>query len=123
MISQKEVNQIHKILIQKFGGSDGIRDLNLSDAAINRPYATFGGQELYPNPSEKAAAIFESIVKNHPFADGNKRTGYVLLRMILMDYESDILATEAEKYDFVIQTASGKLNYEEIKSWIEKHIK
>jgi len=50
---------------------------------LNRPYQTFNGQELYPRPIDKAAAIIESIVKNHPFVDGNKRTGYVLAPLLL----------------------------------------
>ncbi|WP_424961484.1 type II toxin-antitoxin system death-on-curing family toxin [Ekhidna sp.] len=77
MISEREVFEIHSILIERFGGSNGVRDSELLNAAINRPFQTFDGNELYPEPIDKAAAILESIVKNHPFVYGNKRTGYV----------------------------------------------
>jgi death-on-curing protein len=77
MISLSEVKHIHNILIAKFGGSKGIRDLGILESAINRPYQTFDKNELYPDPEDKAAAIFESIISNHPFVDGNKRTAYV----------------------------------------------
>ena len=72
MISKKEVLEIHSILIEKFGGSNGIRDHGLLESAIERPFQTFDGKELYPHYcTEKAAAILESIVKNHPCLDGN----------------------------------------------------
>ena len=76
---------LHNILINEFGGSKGIRDRNSLEAALNRPFATFDGQDLYPTVVEKAAAIFESIIINHPFIDGNKRTAYALLEYLLLN--------------------------------------
>ena len=74
MISTEEVLKIHTLLIDQFGGSNGVRDKSSLNSAINRPFATFDQQELYPEPVDKASAIPESIVTNHPFIDGNKRT-------------------------------------------------
>ncbi len=122
MITLREAIIIHELAINKFGGSHGIRDINLLDSAIQRPNATFDGQELYPNPTDKAAAIIESIVKNHPFMDGNKRTGYILMRLILLKSNIDIEATEKEKYEFVIKIAQGKLDFDKIKYWIENNL-
>jgi death-on-curing protein len=90
MIDIKDVLNIHNILIDKFGGSKGIRDIGLLESAINRPFATFDNKDLYPTPTEKAAAILESILINHPFLDGNKRTAYVLMRLILLENGLDI---------------------------------
>jgi death on curing protein len=73
MISIEEVEKIHDILIEKFGGAKGIRDKGSLDAAIKRPYQTFDGKDLYSSPVDKAAAIFESIISNHPFIDGNNK--------------------------------------------------
>jgi death-on-curing protein len=70
MISLDETLQIHEILIGKFGGLSGIRDLGILESAINRPYQTFDQKELYPDAQDKAAAIFESVISNHPFIDG-----------------------------------------------------
>ena len=67
MIQIEDVKSIHSILINQFGGSQGIRDESALEAAIARPYSTFDGKELYPNPEEKAAAIIESVIVNHPF--------------------------------------------------------
>ena len=122
MISVKEAEEIHKILIDTFGGSHGIRDTGSLDSALARPFQTYGNNELYPTPIVKAAALIESILINHPFIDGNKRTGYVLMRIFLLTNGVDINATQEEKYDFVINIASGKTNFEEIANWLTNHI-
>lgn len=120
----RQVLALHRFLVKEFGGMEGVRDMGLLEAAIHRPYAVFGGQELYPTPTEKAASIFESVVRNHPFLDGNKRIGYTLMRLVLMNFGYDISANESDKYVFVIKTAAGELEFEEIKKWIgEKLIK
>ena len=105
MISIKEVQIIHNVLIDKFGGSRGVRDISLLESALARPFATFDNQDLYAHPIEKASAILESIAINHPFIDGNKRTGYVLMRLILLDDNLDIFVSEDKKYDMVISVA------------------
>ncbi|HNV29347.1 MAG TPA: type II toxin-antitoxin system death-on-curing family toxin [Cyclobacteriaceae bacterium] len=122
MIGIEEVEKIHDILIERFGGAKGIRDNGSLDAALGRPYQTFDGQELYPHPVDKAAAIFESIISNHPFIDGNKRTAYVLMRLILLENRHDIDAGQEEKFEFVIKAARGELSFDEIKAWIERHL-
>ncbi|MHC1776873.1 MAG: type II toxin-antitoxin system death-on-curing family toxin [Lentimicrobium sp.] len=118
MITQKDVLVIHKLLIDQFGGSHGLRDEGSLNSAINRPFATFNQLELYPEPIEKAAAIIESIIMNHPFIDGNKRTGYVLARLILLKSGLDIKATQQEKYEMVIAVSKGEWKMEQIKDWL-----
>ena len=122
MITVEKALAIHQLLIDEFGGPSGVRDQNALESAINRPLQTFGGQDLYPEPAEKAAAMIESIVSNHPFIDGNKRTGYVLMRLTLLSKHMDIEATQEEKYQFVIDIASGKLKFEEIRNWIKSKV-
>jgi death on curing protein len=118
MIFSADAIRIHEILIDKFGGSEGIRDINLLESVLSRPFQTFDTKDLYPNPIEKAAALIESILINHPFIDGNKRIGYVLMRLLLMEYGFDIHATEDEKYDFVILIAKGDYKFDDILRWI-----
>lgn len=122
MIRLDQAIGIHQVLIEKFGGASGIKDRGALEAALNRPYATFDQKGLYPSPVEKAAAILESILINHPFIDGNKRTGYVLMRLTLMEGGMDIKATQKEKYEFVIKVSEGKLDISRIKEWIASHI-
>lgn len=123
MIDLKEVLSIHAILIERFGGIVGVRDQGALEAAIHRPFATFDHQDLYPSAVDKAAALFESIIINHPFLDGNKRTAYVLMRLLLMNNGRDIEATEDDKYAMVISASTGKLRFEDIRSWIQKRLR
>ena len=122
MIDLQEALEIHQVLIDEFGGSQGVRDIGLLKSALERPFGGFGKTAFYKTPEEKASAVLESIVKNHPFIDGNKRTGYVFMRLILMQYGKDIIATQDEKYTFVIDVASGQANFKDILSWIQKHL-
>lgn len=122
MIELKDVLNIHNILIDKFGGSKGVRDNGAFESAINRPYATFDGKDLYTSPEEKAAALFESILINHPFVDGNKRTAYTLMKLILLENGVDFLADHDEKYKMVIAASTGEIRFDEIKSWIQSRL-
>jgi death-on-curing protein len=68
------IYEMHEAIIVETGGLPGLRDATMLHSAVARPFATFGGQELYPTDFEKAAALFHSLIKSHPFMDGTKRT-------------------------------------------------
>jgi death-on-curing protein len=119
VIPVEEVIRMHKILIESFGGSKGIRNREALESALARPYQTFDEQELYPEPEDKAASIVESIIVNHPFVDGNKRIGYVLMRITLLEHGMDINASENEKFEFILDIAKGELKFDEIRKWIK----
>jgi death-on-curing protein len=122
MIQLEAVEKIHDILIEKFGGAKGIRDRAILESAIARPFQTFDGKDLYPDPVDKAAALFESVISNHPFIDGNKRTAYVLMRLLLKENNLDIHIDQQEKYLFVIKAAKGELSFDQIKNWITANL-
>ena len=88
MILINDVLKLHEASINDFGGANGIRDLGLLESAIARPFQTFGGEYLYLTAFEKAAALGESLIINHPFLDGNKRTGIIcsLIKRIQYDF-------------------------------------
>jgi death on curing protein len=119
MITKEIVLQLHELSIITYGGSKGIRDEGLMESAIARPYQTFGGEDLYPTAIEKAAAIAESIIINHPFVDGNKRTGYLAMLAILEQGKLEIRATNDEVYLFVITISTGELKFEQIIEWLK----
>ena len=121
MISISVAILIQDILIEKFGGARGIRDRGLLESALSRPFQTFDNRDLYPTVIEKAAALIESIINNHPFIDGNKRIGYVLLRLFLIENDFDLEANQNEKYDFVINIASQKIDFDQVCIWIINH--
>jgi death on curing protein len=102
-------------------GGFGVRDFGLLASALQRPFQTFESAELYPSILQKAAALIESILINHPFIDGNKRTGYVLTRLLLLQNGYNIEASQQDKYDFVISIASGQLKFDDIVQWLESN--
>lgn len=99
---------LHMRVIEVSGGSQGVRDQGLLDSAVYRPQASFGGADLYPDVFSKAAALGHSIIKNHPFVDGNKRTGFEAMRLFLRMNGFDLRAGEDEKFDFVMKIASDR---------------
>ena len=123
MISVAQAERVHALLVEEFGGATGLRDPGGLEACLARPYQTFGGQDLYPTPVAKAAAILQSIVIRHPWLDGNKRTAYVLMELVLMDGGMELVTSENEKYDLVIQVATGGLDVEGIRAWVESRVR
>jgi len=121
MISVKEAEEIHKILIDNFGGSHGLRDLGSLESALTRPFQSFESEELYPTVILKAAALLESLLINHPFIDGNKRVGYTLLRLFLLSNGLDINASQENKYEFIINVTTGKTDFNGITEWLTSH--
>lgn len=122
MIARSEALFYHAELVNRFGGSHGVRDEGILDASLNRPFATFGGIDLFPEPIDKAAVLMHGIITGHPFIDGNKRTGYVLGRLILQEHGFDIRATEDDKYAMVIQVATGQLDVDGITTWMKERV-
>jgi len=121
MFSLEEVIFFHDKAIETYGGSKGIRDFGLLDAALHRPWQTFGGEDLYPTCFEKAAAIAESIIQNHPFIDGNKRTGFILCETVLEEGGYTISEDTDIIYTFLIEISTGEIHFDEIVEWLNLH--
>ena len=123
MIDLSVAEFIHKISIEEFGGLSGVRDASLLDSALNRPFVTFDSIDLYPTPIEKAAALLESVVINHPFFDGHKRTAYLLMKYLLFKNGVLLQANKEERYEMVIKASTGEMGFEEIKHRLLSHTK
>ncbi len=121
-LTHQDVRSIHTYLIDRFGGLDGVRDEGLLDAAIEQPRQTFGGEDLYPSAAEKAARYAYGIVKNHPFADGNKRTGGACIGMFLAVNGLRFKPRHSELLETVYALADGTLSYEELVQWIDRQL-
>lgn len=123
MIQLTDVLLLHQKSIDKYGGSHGIRDEGMLLSAIARPYQSFANEDLYPTVFEKSAAIIESIVINHPFVDGNKRTGFLCMFYILDENHYQITASQEDAYQFVIAISTGQKRFEEIVEWLQGNTK
>ncbi len=123
MITKEVALQLHELSIINYGGGIEIRDEGLVESAIARPYHTFGGEDLYPTIYEKAAAIAESIIINHPFIDGNKRTGYLLMLAILEEGKLEFSVPNHEIYSLIIGISTGGIKFEQIVNWLKQNTK
>lgn len=121
-ITLDEVLAIHDDMVESYGGSFGIRDLGLIQSAIARPQASFAGEDLYPTILDKAAALFHSLIFNHAFADGNKRTSLTTTARFLYVDRYKLLAEEKELIDFPLRVENKHLGLEEIARWMREHV-
>ncbi len=121
MILAEDVLKLHDASIEDFGGAKGIRDIGLLESALARPFQTFGGEDLYPSPIEKAAAISESLIVNHPFVDGNKRTGLLTMATLLVEYNTVLTAKENDLYNFIIKISTGEIKFDQIVDWLKQN--
>jgi len=123
MISRVFIDRLHELSIEKYGGATGIRDEGLLESAIARPFQTFDSQDLYPDPLDKAAAIGESIIINHQYIDGNKRTGFLAIFAVLDGYGIQLTAPEGDTYEAMIKVSTGEMGFAGLRYWLEKHTK
>ncbi len=114
---------IHDQMVKRFGGSFGIRDLGLIESAVARPQATFGGEFLYATIFDKAAALLQSLLKNHPFVDGNKRTALTSAGLFLKINGYKLINSHQEEIEFAVEIDNGNLTVEQISKWLKEHSK
>ena len=117
-----EVEALHAETIRRAGGSFGIRDRGALESAVAQPQMTFGGADLYPTVVEKAAALGFFLIQNHPFVDGNKRTGHAAMEQFLLLYGLEIEAPVDEQEQIILQVAAGELIKDQLTSWLQAHV-
>ena len=115
-----EVLELHRRVIKQSGGTSGIRDLGLLESAIAQPQMTFGGEELYPSLIEKSVALGFSMIMNHPFVDGNKRTGHASMETFLFLNGMEINTSVDKQERVVLAITSGELKREEFVEWLQQ---
>jgi death-on-curing protein len=122
LITLKEALELHRRIIEQTGGLAGVRDFGMIESALAQPLMTFDGEDLYPTIVDKAAALGFSLIKNHPFIDGNKRIGHAALEifLVLNGYEIDAHIDEQEQV--ILQVASGEMKRETFTEWLRLHI-
>lgn len=120
-LSAEEILLIHYMLIERYGGSHGTRDIERVKSAAVAPAQEAFGQEQYPSLFLKMAVYARNIIADHPFADGNKRTGIACAVMFLRKNGYDFVAKQGEVEDFAVRIAVEKPGVDEIAAWFKDH--
>ena len=121
LLTVEEVTALHQKLIDRTGGSHGLRDQSLLESAVYSAMSGFEGSEAYPTIEEKAARLMYSLTNNHAFVDGNKRIGVFTMLITLQLNNVKINYTQTELISLGISVADGKIEYDQILDWIIKH--
>ena len=117
-----QILELHRRLLEASGGATGIRDWGALESALAQPEMSFGGEDLYPKLTEKAAALAYSLAMNHPFVDGNKRVAHAAMEIFLVLNGFEIDASIDEQEELFLNLASGKISREELAEWLEEKI-
>ena len=119
-LSLEQVLALHRAQIDEYGGARGLCEKGGLESALARPQMTFGGEDLYPEVADKAAALWHSLVINHPFMDGNKRIGAMAAELFLVLNGVDLHSTDDELVVATLATARGEMSAEALAIWIRQ---
>lgn len=118
-----EIVFLHRSILETSGGLAGLRDLGALESALAQPRASFGGEDLHATVIEKAAALSFSIVRNHPFLDGNKRVGHAAMETFLVLNGFEIEAGIDDQERVFLDIAAGRVNRAELATWLREHVR
>ena len=120
-LTQKQILMMHKQLVEQTGGSDKVLDYGLLDSALETPFQTFDGKELYPTIQEKGARLGFGLIRNHCMEDGNKRIGTHAMLVFLALNGIELQYTQKELYEIILDIAASKKEYEDLLQWVMDH--
>ena len=118
-----EILELHRRIVETSGGADGIRDLGALESAVAQPKASFDAMDLHPSLADKAAALCFSIVQNHAFLDGNKRTAHAAMSTFLLLNDREVDATTDEQEQLMLDLAAGRMKRDQVATWLTEHLK
>ena len=120
-LTVKQVIKLHTQVVMATGGSDGIRDMGLLESAVNAPFQSFGGYDVYPTIYEKAARLGFGLAQNHAFIDGNKRIAAHALMAFLELNNIEIDCTKFELFSVFYKLAASEVTFDDLVDWIKNH--
>lgn len=120
-LTEQQVLTAHEMMINATGGSFGVRDMGLLNSSLNAPFQSFENKEIYPSLLSKASALCRSIICNHPFVDGNKRTGIHIMLIFLEINGVQPDYTQDDLISLGLGVASGELDVNAILNWLSSH--
>lgn len=118
-----DVLSFHEYMEKTFVMDKGIHDMGLLESAVNTPFQTFSGQDLYPSILDKAARLCYGLAKNHPFRDGNKRSAVHSMLVFLYINGIELEYSQLELEEMIIAVADSRMSSDELKEWIKKRVK
>jgi len=121
VLTESQIMRLHKSLVEVYGGSSAIRDRGLLISAISSPFQTFGDVEICPSLLEKASRLGFGLIKNHPFADGNKRIGTHAMLVFLALNNVELQYNDKDLTNLIINIASGMKDEKFLLEWLRRH--
>ena len=120
-LSERQVLRMHEQLLEETGGMSGVRDEGLLQSALEAPFQSFGGEDIYPSVQQKAARLGYGLIKNHPFVDGNKRIGTHVMLVFLWLNGIELDYTQQELEDVILNVAASKSDSDDLLRWLLNH--
>jgi death-on-curing protein len=121
-LTLSEVLEVHRQVMAQSGGAEELMQLPALESTLAQPQMTFGGEELYSTLVDKAAVLGYALIKNHPFLDGNKRTGHAAMEVFLVLNGYEMRATVDEQEHVILQVAASEIDREEFTTWLRMHV-
>ena len=121
-LTKEQIIMLHEAIYERYGGSYGVLNEGMLDSALQAPFQTFGGEELFPDTKDKILRLAYGLIKNHSFRDGNKRLGALVLLVLLELNGWHVNATNEEFADIIMGIAASEKDEEDLKQWVESHV-
>lgn len=121
-LTKEQIIMLHEAIYERYGGSCGVLNEGMLDSALQAPFQTFGGEELFPDTKDKILRLAYGLIKNHSFRDGNKRIGALVLLVLLELNGWHVNATNEEFEDIIMGIAASEKDDEDLKKWVDSHI-
>ena len=121
-LTKEQIIMLHEAIYERYGGSCGVLNEGMLDSALQAPFQTFGGEELFPDTKDKILRLAYGLIKNHSFRDGNKRIGALVLLVLLGLNGWHVNATNEEFADIIMGIAASEKDDEDLKQWVESHV-
>lgn len=123
VFTKDQIIMLHQAIYKRYGGDVGVLNEGMLDSALQAPFQTFGGEELYPETKDKIIRLAYGLIKNHSFRDGNKRIGALVLLTLLEINGYHVSASNEEFADIIMGIAASEKDDEDLKKWVEEHVR
>ena len=123
VFTKDQIIMLNEAIYKRYGGDVGVLNEGMLDSALQAPFQTFGGEELYPETKDKIIRLAYGLIKNHSFRDGNKRIGALVPLTLLETNGYHVIASNKEFTDIIMGIAASEKDDEDLKKWVEEHIR